>query len=116
MTNEVVFTINGQQLDRVGEFNYLGRLMLWNNSDWPAMYRNIKKARQQWGKIVRVLKQEGATVRAFGRFYTAIVQSVLLYGVETWTIMDSMLQILTGFHQRAARSIANKRPSLVAGV
>ena len=111
----VSFTVGQQDLDQADDFCYLGRILLSNNSDWATLYKNIKKARQQWGKLVRVLKQDGASPRAFGMFYKAVVQSVLLYGVETWTITDPMLKALQGFHNRAARRIGNKMARLVNG-
>ena len=40
--------------------------------------------------------------------YKAVVQSVLLYGCESWTITDSMRKVLEGFHHRIARRIAGK--------
>ena len=39
-------------------------------------------------------------------FYKAIVQSVLLFGVETWTLTESMLKCLQGFHHRVARQLS----------
>ena len=92
----VTFTLEEQQLERVDDFCYLGRILLSNSSDWAALYKNLRKARQQWGKLVRVLKRDGASPRAFGMFYKAVVQSVLLYGVETWTLTDKMIKVLQG--------------------
>lgn len=43
-------------------------------------------------------------------FYKAIVQSILLYACETWTIDSSMMKTLSGFHNRVARQIARKGP------
>ena len=39
-------------------------------------------------------------------FYKAIVQSVLLYGVETWVLIKSMMNILKGFHHHVARKLS----------
>jgi hypothetical protein len=39
-------------------------------------------------------------------FYKAIVQAILLYGCETWTITPAMMKALPGFHHRVARRIA----------
>ena len=43
-------------------------------------------------------------------FYKAVVQSVLLFGSETWVMSDRMMQALRGFHHRAARRITSMMP------
>jgi hypothetical protein len=41
-------------------------------------------------------------------FYKAVVQSVLLYGSETWNLTKTALARLKGFHIRAAYRMAKK--------
>ena len=79
-----------------------------NNSDWPSLYHNLKKAQQRWGMVSKVLDKEGASMRCRGLFYKAVVQSVLLYGCETWVVTDSMVKVLEGFHHRVARRITGR--------
>ena len=43
-----------------------------------------------------------------GHFYKAIVQAVLLYGSESWTLLESMLNRIKSFHSRVARYICGK--------
>jgi hypothetical protein len=43
-------------------------------------------------------------------FYKAVVQSVLLYGSETWVVTPAILQVLQGFHHWIARQITGMRP------
>jgi hypothetical protein len=47
-------------------------------------------------------------------FYKSIVQSVLLYGCETWVLSDRMISTLHGFHHRVAQKIAKKQAYLLA--
>jgi exonuclease III len=110
--SEIVFTIYGTPLPSVNTFKYLGRPIASNDDDWPALYRNITRARRKWGMIRRVLTREGASPMISGMFYKAIVQSVLLYGCETWTITPAMLKTLRGFHHRVARRLACRLPKL----
>ena len=58
--------------------------------------------------IGRILEREGATLYAKGMFYVAIIQSILLYGVETWTVTPTMMKVLGTFHNRVARRLAGK--------
>jgi len=99
------FTACDVQLETVTSFRYLGRIITSTDDDWPALYRNLTKARKRWGMVSRVLVRDGASPRAMAMFYKAVVQSVLLYGSETWVLTDRMLKTLTGFHHRAARRI-----------
>jgi hypothetical protein len=41
-----------------------------------------------------------------GVFYKAVIQSVLLYGSETWVITKQKYQLLNTFHVTAARRIS----------
>jgi hypothetical protein len=43
-----------------------------------------------------------------GKFYTAVVQSVLLYGSETWVLSEKMRRMLEGFHNRCARQMMKR--------
>ena len=65
--------------------------------------------------ISRALTREGASPWVPGMFYKAVVQTVLLYGSETWVQTDSMDQVLAGFHNRAARRLAGMYPKLING-
>jgi len=40
-------------------------------------------------------------------FYKGVVQTVLLFGSESWTITDAMMTVLKGFQHRTARRMAN---------
>ena len=107
---DVKFYAYGQELERVETFKYLGRLLSSMDSDWPALYSNLKKARQKWARLSCLLAREGASPRVSSMFYKAIIQSVLLYGSETWVISSSMLKTLEGFHSRVARRLTGRRP------
>ena len=49
-------------------------------------------------------------------FYRATVQSILLYGSETWTVALSDLTMMEGFHVQAARHMAGMMPRKTGGV
>ncbi len=54
------------------------------------------------------LRRENAPPRVSAKFYKAIVQSVLLYGSETWVLSPAVMARLEGFHIRAAYWMAKK--------
>ena len=113
---EVQLTAYGTVLEAANTFKYLGRPMSSTDNDWPALYRNLTKARQRWASISRILAREGASPRVSGMFYKAVVQSTLLFSCETWVVTPSMWVALNGFHHRIARRIAGSRPRRENGV
>ena len=94
----------------VRTFKYLGRTIAANNSDWPALYTNLNKARRKWSTLARILTKTGLPPRMAGLFYKAIAQAVLLYGSESWVLSPAMLQPLEGFHHQVARRLTGRLP------
>ena len=101
------FTAYDEELERVEVFRYLGRLLAYDDNDLQAVRSNLKKARQVWARISRVLRADNASPRVCGMFYKATVQAVLLFGSETWCLTPAALKSLEGFHLRAAWRMAS---------
>ena len=91
---DVSFTVNGIKLDQVTNFVYLGRRLDQSDNDTPCIELNIMKARKQWGRIAGLLKREGASSVVIARFYSTVVQSVLLYGADSWVVSQRDLSKL----------------------
>ena len=107
------FTAYDEPLERVEVFRYLGRLLAMGDTDAQAVRANLKKARRVWARLSRVLRRENASPRTSGRFFQAVVQSVLLYGSESWDLRGALLKQLRGFQLRAAwRMCREHRPQL----
>ena len=102
------FMVEGTPLQSVQEFKYLGRILHEKDCDDSAINQNLKRARDRWGRIGRILSKKGANAKIMGIFYKTIVQSILLYGSETWVISKQMLRMLRSFHRRCARFITGK--------
>ena len=81
-----VFSEYGTPLTVVPLFNYLGRTVSSSNNNWPEVEQNLRCSRGTWGRQVKILGREGADRRMAGRFYVVVVQSVLLFGPETWVM------------------------------
>ena len=93
----------GKNLERVEEFKYLGRILRQDDDDTKCINNQIKKARQKWNAIAKILKREGSNAKTMAKFYMAIVQAVLLYGSDSWTINKANWKKLNSFHKRATR-------------
>lgn len=100
---KVTFMVYGKKLERVSEFRYLGRTLVDNDDDTKCIEEQIRRARQKWNSIAKILKREGANAMTMAKFYLAVVQAVLLYGAESWTITEWNWKKLRSFHRRAVR-------------
>ena len=105
------FTAYGEELRRVDRFKYLGRMLSYDDSDTPAVRRNLKKARAAWGATSTIIAKEEVPAPVAGMFYQAVVAAVLLYGSKSWSISAYDLRALEGFHVEAARRLTGMRPT-----
>ena len=87
-------------------FPYLGHTITHNNSDWAAVYHNLRKTWQQWGMIYKVLTKTGEIVWACGMLYKVILQMVILNRSGNWVVTGAMLKVLEGLHNILDRRIA----------
>ena len=51
-------------LELVSTFPYLVHTIMFNNSNWEALYQNLRKAQSHWGVVLGVLVKSGATVKS----------------------------------------------------
>lgn len=102
------FYIGNQDLATVHSFPYLGRIITSDNDDRPAVCSNLSKAKKKWGRIRTILKKETSSNKTMANFYKAVVQSVLLYGSETWALSDSDRTCLDTFHHQVARHLTHQ--------
>ena len=78
------FTIDDTVLKKVENFKYLGRQISSRDSDAPALFMNLAKARKRFARISNLIAREGADSAVGGRIYVAVVLAVLLYCSESW--------------------------------
>jgi hypothetical protein len=103
-----LFMAYRDELERVEVFKYLVRMLAYDDKDTQAMQGNLKKGRKSWGQVSCILRAENASPKVCGVFYKATVQTVLLFGSETWKLSSSSLKSLEGFHIWAARKHGGK--------
>ena len=98
-------------MDTKSAFPYLGRTVAYNNSNWEALYQNLRKDQRRWGMLAKVLTKSGAVVWSQEMIYKTVVQTVLPYGSKIWVAMGEMLTVLEGFHHWVARKTGGKDSS-----
>ena len=109
-TSEKAFHAYRTKMRAVTDFKYLGRVMTNMNDDWPAVARNIRKARASWERLARILGREGADLKVTRSFYAAVTQQVLLFGAESWVLTKRMESVLDAFQGRVARRLTGRMP------
>ena len=83
---ERAFNAYGRRMDSVRDFRYLVRTLTSTDDDWPAVARNLQRARTTWGRLARILGREGAGPKVSHNFYIAVTQQFLLFGAEYWVL------------------------------
>jgi hypothetical protein len=96
-----LFHVEGEVLEKVDLFWYLGRILAQVNDDIRAVRQQVKKARGIWGRVGQVLMADKTPPKVSTKFYKSVVQSVLLYGSKTWNLMTTAMARLEGFHIHA---------------
>ena len=75
----------------------------------PAVERNLRRARQKWARITRVLSRKGVDARTLGQIYLVVVQAVLIYGPDTWVLTPHIQRVLGGFHHRVSHRLTRQK-------
>ena len=101
-----LFYVEGEVLERVESFRYLGRILAQDDDNVRAVRSQIQKARGIWARVGQILQAENTPPKVSAKFYKAVVQSVLLYGSESWNLSTTALARLEGFHVKAAYRMA----------
>jgi hypothetical protein len=108
LVRTTTFTIGEMEIENVQEFRYLGRILENRDADTATVDSNLHKARMKWGRLGKILTSQGAYPKVMATFYKAIVESVLLYGAETWVLSKELERKLQSFHHRCARYISRE--------
>ena len=87
----------------VTSLKYLGRVISAAYDDWPEVVRNMAKARAVWGRMTSIHSREGVEPRLSGFSFKVVVQSVLIFGAETWVATPCMGWVLVGFQDQVAQ-------------
>ena len=97
-------------LEMVTSFKYLGRVILAADDELSEVVQNIVKAQMVWRRMSRILRREVERPRVSVFFFKSIVQSVLLFGAETWVVTPHMGWDLGGFQDQVTRRIMGRLP------
>ena len=81
-----MFSAYGPPIDIVTSFEYLGRVILAVQDDWLAVIQKLAKAWMVWRRMSSILSGEGERPWVSRFFFKAVIQSVFIFGAETWVV------------------------------
>lgn len=101
--------IDGDLLEQVSSFVYLGSLIACNGSIDPELNRRIGKASGAFNSLNKIWYNKKISLNTKLRIYESAVLTILLYAGETWQTNKQQIQRLEVFHQSCLRRILKVR-------
>ena len=84
---------SGEKIECVGKFCYLGDT-IGSAGGVEASRARVRCAWAKFRELSPVLTARGASLKIKGKLYTSCVQSVMMYGSETWAMKVDDVQRL----------------------
>ena len=98
-------TIDGDELEVVDEFVYLGSLVTSDNDTSREIRRRIINGSRAYYGLHKHLRSNRLSPRTKCTLYKTLIRPVVLYGHETWTLLEEDLRALEVFERRVLRTI-----------
>ncbi len=108
-SNQAPLKIDGQQLEEVKSFTYLGSEVDGNGGTERDIRARICKARTAFVTLNNIWKEGKISLNTKVRLFNTNVKTVLLYGSETWRTTKGLLNKLQTFVNKCLRRICNIR-------
>jgi len=97
--------IDGDEFEVVEDFVYLGSLVTTDNNTSREIRRRIVNGSRAYYGLHKTLRSKKLQARTKCTMYTSLIRPVVLYGHETWTMLEEDLQALGVFERRVLRTI-----------
>ena len=95
--------IDGEQLENVSNFIYLGAQIESNGKSAPDIRRRLAIASNKLNKMMAIWKSE--EVRLKMKILTSCIFPTAIYGCETWSITKESEKRITAFEMKCYRKI-----------
>ena len=100
-------TINGEELECIEDFTYLGSLISNDNGAHKDIQARLNTARGAFSRLSNIWKSKQYSLKTKIRLYNSNVKDILLYGSECWRITKGDMRKVDIFHNRCLRKICN---------
>ncbi len=101
--------VDGGELEEVQQFCYLGDVLDCEAGVERAVRARVAAAWRRWREISNLLINHNIGLRSRGRVYEACVRSALLYGAETWAVVNRLMEVLRSCDRRMMRYMRGVR-------
>ena len=105
MPDRADMNVNGDTVEHVPSFIYLGSVVTPDARSSTDVSRRIAEASKAFGALLPVLSDRSLSLVSKRKLYVACVLSILLYGSECWTPLKADSRRLDAFHHRCIRTI-----------
>ena len=78
--------IQGENLERVNTFKYLGATLAENGDLDAEMTHRIQSGWKNWKRISGILCDRRISLRVKGKVYKTVVRPAMVYGADTWAM------------------------------
>ena len=107
---EPSITVNGQKLNNVDRFTYLGSALSQSVHIDDEVNTRIARASSSFGRLrPNVWNRRGIKLQTKLKVYAAAVLPILLYACETWTVYSRHARKLNHFHLSCLRQLLRVR-------
>jgi len=97
--------VNGEKLEQVNSFKYLGTRISWNAKDDQEIKIRTAQAKATFEKLKNVLTNKNMSFVTRYRVLKCYVYSVFTYNCEAWTISATMAKKINAFEMWAFRKM-----------
>ena len=103
--SEVKLTVQGNDIQEVDSFTYLGANVTKDGGGSVDIRRRIALASAQFKRMTAIWKAGDINRKTKASLFKSLVLSVLLYGCETWKLTKAEEEKLDSFQSRYLRKI-----------
>jgi len=101
--------IDNNSVDVVNQFNYLGCMLTSGSGSHEEILRRIVLAGSAMNNLSGVWKQKRLSTNLKARLFHSLVVPILLYGSETWIVLQADANRLNGFYMQCQRRFLDIR-------
>ena len=95
--------LQGQNLERVNTFKYLGATLAENGDLDAEMTHRIQSGWQNWKRVSGMLCDRRISLRVKGKVYKTVVRPAMMYRAETWAVTKAQEKKLDVAEMRMLR-------------
>ena len=99
--------MNGQQLEEVDAFKYLGSTLTKDGRSSTEIKTRIGVATSAMAKLSKIWRSKDISFPTKLKLYKALVVSILLYGCESWTLTAETSRRVQTFETKCFRRLLN---------